>query len=164
VHDSAETAYWRSRGMILRAGGSALRRAAARLTVQQSTLRRQSNLAEVPGRTTGTLNREGRVERVRFRGAELILALLLLTATNAAFGGKKAPKFAETIDLPPGFEVGFSLSPRREKSSEHEVQQRLRNSPETLPKRNPVRTGEKIIDDRPRPRRRLVIGGVLPLD
>lgn len=110
-----QLAEWRLK--VVPAGGSALRsalcsalrRAAARLTVQQSTLRRQSNLAEVPRRTTGTLNREGRVERVRFRGAELISALLLLTATNAAFGGKKAPKFAETIDLAPGFEVDFQF-------------------------------------------------------
>jgi hypothetical protein len=49
-------------------------------------------------------------ESIRFRAPGLLLVLFLLTAFNAAFGGKKAPKLAETIDLPPTFEVDFQLA------------------------------------------------------
>jgi len=33
----------------------------------------------------------------------LVLVLFLLTGSHTAFGGKKAPQLAETIDLPPTF-------------------------------------------------------------
>lgn len=47
-------------------------------------------------------------ESIRFRTPCLLLVLFVLTAFNAAFGGKKAPKLAETIDLPPTFGADFS--------------------------------------------------------
>jgi hypothetical protein len=50
------------------------------------------------------------VERVRFRAADLILVLFLLTALQPAFGGKKAPKLAENVDLPSSFDLDFNLA------------------------------------------------------
>jgi Zn-dependent protease with chaperone function len=46
----------------------------------------------------------------RFRGAISLLLLFLLTASNSAFGGRKAPKLAETIDLPSSFDIDFQLA------------------------------------------------------
>jgi hypothetical protein len=37
----------------------------------------------------------------------------LLTASNPAFGGKNAPKLAETIDLPPTFDVDFQFAAKQ---------------------------------------------------
>ena len=50
-----------------------------------------------------------------------VLVLLLLTSSNAAFGGKKAPKFNEiidlpTIDLPQTFDVDSSVQQCRERN------------------------------------------------
>ena len=50
------------------------------------------------------------MKRVHFRAANLILVLFLLTPLHAAFGGKKAPKLAETIDLPSSFDIDFRLA------------------------------------------------------
>jgi hypothetical protein len=66
------------------------------------------------------------VERLRIRAADFVLVLFLLTALNPAFGGKKAPKLAPTIDLPPSFELDFQfaakqrveLGPQREVSDD----------------------------------------------
>lgn len=47
---------------------------------------------------------------IRFRAADLLFVLVLLTAFDSAFGAKKAPKLAETVDLPPTFDVDFQLA------------------------------------------------------
>jgi Zn-dependent protease with chaperone function len=49
------------------------------------------------------------VECVRFRRASLVLLLFLLTISNAAVGKRNNPKLAETIDLPPTFDIDFKL-------------------------------------------------------
>jgi hypothetical protein len=49
-------------------------------------------------------------ESIRFRTPVILLVLFLLTAFDVAFGGKKSPKLAETIDLPPTFDVDFQLA------------------------------------------------------
>ena len=53
------------------------------------------------------------MERVRFHAADLGLVLFLLAALNAAFGGKKAPRLAQTIDLPASFEVDFQFAAKQ---------------------------------------------------
>ena len=50
------------------------------------------------------------MKHVRFRAADLVLVLFLLAPLSAAFGGKKAPKLAETIDLPSSFDIDFRLA------------------------------------------------------
>jgi hypothetical protein len=50
------------------------------------------------------------VKRVRFRAADLVLVLFLLVPLSAAFGGKKPPNLAETIDLPSSFDIDFRLA------------------------------------------------------
>jgi Zn-dependent protease with chaperone function len=61
--------------------------------------------------------------RVRFRVAGIVLVLFLLTALSAAFARKKAPKLAETIDLPSSFDVDFQLAAKQrvELGSQKEV-------------------------------------------
>jgi hypothetical protein len=49
---------------------------------------------------------------IRLR-ADLVLVLFLLAAPTAAFGGKKAPKLAETIDLPPTFDVDYQFAAKQ---------------------------------------------------
>jgi hypothetical protein len=39
--------------------------------------------------------------------------LFLVAALNVASGGKKAPKLAETIDLPPTLDVDFQFAAKR---------------------------------------------------
>jgi predicted Zn-dependent protease len=41
------------------------------------------------------------------------VALFLLISSNAAFGGKKAPKLNETVDLPQTFEVDFQFAAKQ---------------------------------------------------
>jgi hypothetical protein len=53
------------------------------------------------------------VRRIRFRAGDLVLALFLLMGSNTAFGGKKAPKLNETIDLPRTFEVDFQFAAKQ---------------------------------------------------
>jgi len=53
------------------------------------------------------------VRRFRFRAGDLVLALFLLIGSNTAFGGKKAPKLNETIDLPQTFEVDFQFAAKQ---------------------------------------------------
>ena len=50
---------------------------------------------------------------IRCHAVDLVLVLFLLTGSNAAFGGKKAPKLAETIDLPQTFEVDFQFAAKQ---------------------------------------------------
>ena len=40
----------------------------------------------------------------------LLLVLFLFTGSHAAFGSKKAPQLAETIDLPPTFDIDFQFA------------------------------------------------------
>jgi len=63
------------------------------------------------------------VGRIRCRTVDLVLVLFLLAGSNAAFGGKKAPKLAETIDLPQTFELDFQFAAnqRAQLSSQREV-------------------------------------------
>jgi hypothetical protein len=53
------------------------------------------------------------VGRIHCRAVYLALALFLLAGSNAAFGGKKAPKLAETIDLPQTFELDFQFAAKQ---------------------------------------------------
>jgi Peptidase family M48 len=69
---------------------------------------RKSNLGD-SGNSSTPIFCGGSVDR-RFRAADLILILFLLTALNPAFGGKKAPKLAETVDLPSSFDLDFKLA------------------------------------------------------
>jgi len=39
--------------------------------------------------------------------------VFLLTSSHAAFGGKKAPKLNETVDLPQTFEVDFQFAAKQ---------------------------------------------------
>src|SRR5450755_4365727 len=55
----------------------------------------------------------GTVGRIRCRAVDLVLALFLLVASTAAFGGKKAPKLNETIDLPQTFELDFQFAAKQ---------------------------------------------------
>jgi hypothetical protein len=50
------------------------------------------------------------MERIRFRAVDLVLLLLLLTPLGTAFGGMRAPKLAETVDLPSDFDLDFKLA------------------------------------------------------
>jgi len=50
--------------------------------------------------------------RIHCRAVDLVLVLFLLAGSNA-FGGKKAPKLAETIDLPQTFEVDFQFAAKQ---------------------------------------------------
>lgn len=43
----------------------------------------------------------------------LLFVLFLLTGSHAAFGGKKAPQLAQTIDLPPPFEIDFQFAAKQ---------------------------------------------------
>jgi hypothetical protein len=63
------------------------------------------------------------VGRIRCRTVDLVLVLFLLAGSNAAFGGKKAPKLAETIDLPQTFELDFQFAAnqRAQLGSQREV-------------------------------------------
>jgi hypothetical protein len=45
--------------------------------------------------------------------ADLVLVLFVLAASTSAFGGKKAPKLAETIDLPPTFDVDYQFAAKQ---------------------------------------------------
>ncbi len=50
---------------------------------------------------------------IRCHAVDLVVVLFLLTGSNAAFGGKKAPKLAETVDLPQTFEVDFQFAAKQ---------------------------------------------------
>jgi hypothetical protein len=51
--------------------------------------------------------------RIRCHAVDLVLVVFLLAFSNAAFGGKKAPKLADTIDLPQTFEVDFQFAAKQ---------------------------------------------------
>ena len=51
--------------------------------------------------------------RIHCRAVYLALVLFLLAGSNAAFGNKKAPKLAETIDLPQTFESDFQFAAKQ---------------------------------------------------
>jgi hypothetical protein len=53
------------------------------------------------------------LERPRFHAVEFVLALFLLTVVNPAFGGNKAPKLAETVDLPSTFDLDFQFAAKQ---------------------------------------------------
>jgi hypothetical protein len=55
----------------------------------------------------------GSLGRIRCHAVDLVLVVLLLAFSNAAFGGKKAPKFADPIDLPQTFEVDFQFAAKQ---------------------------------------------------
>jgi hypothetical protein len=55
----------------------------------------------------------GSVGRIRFRRADFCLILFLAIAHSPAFAGKKAPKIAETIDLPSSFDVDFQFAAKQ---------------------------------------------------
>jgi Zn-dependent protease with chaperone function len=63
------------------------------------------------------------VGRIHCRAIYLALVLLLLAGSIAAFGSKKAPKLAETIDLPLTFESDFqsAAKQRAQLGSQREV-------------------------------------------
>ena len=50
---------------------------------------------------------------IHCRAAYLAWVLLLVAGCNAAFGSKKAPKLAETIDLPQTLESDFQFAARQ---------------------------------------------------
>jgi hypothetical protein len=60
-----------------------------------------------------SVQRKGAVVRIRFGGANFLLMFFLLTAVGPAFGGKKAPKLAETIDLPLTFDIDFQFAAKQ---------------------------------------------------
>ena len=75
--------------------------------------------------------------RFPFRAVDLTLALFLLMGSNAAFGGKKAPKLNETIDLPQTFEVDFQFA----------AKQRAQLGPQTeVPDDVAGRVGREVFD------------------
>jgi hypothetical protein len=53
------------------------------------------------------------VGRIRCRAVDFVLALFLLVASTAAFGGRKAAKLNETIDLPQTFEADFQFAAKQ---------------------------------------------------
>jgi Zn-dependent protease with chaperone function len=52
------------------------------------------------------------VERIRFRAAGVVL-LLLAAFLNVAFARKKAPQFAQTVELPPSFDIDYVLATKQ---------------------------------------------------
>jgi Zn-dependent protease with chaperone function len=65
--------------------------------------------------------------RIHCRAVYLALVLLLLAGSIAAFGSKKAPKLAETIDLPLTFESDFqsAAKQRAQLGSQREVPENI---------------------------------------
>jgi hypothetical protein len=94
-------------------------RAVTKLKVHASAA---SSTSESSGPSTLILILGG-IGRIRWRTVDFVLVLFLLAGSNAAFGGKKAPKLAETIDLPQTFELDFqfAVKQRAQLGSQREV-------------------------------------------